>query len=360
MTLRSLIPLVPLLLLATAALTLLRLWLRGGERRRLFGEAHGIGCSLSEEFGISVLCSGVSAPEQVAALLATEYTRLEVIVVLDARDRPEAFAALVARYRMIRVEWRGSTEFPNEGIRALWRSRRRSCRRFVLVDRQQGEAGLFRQRGGRREERTIRIGDWNAAAAVSAYDYLLPLEGGQTLLADAVPRLVAELGAVVPPRCGVRSLTGSRIRIVEREYAAAAGGFGAPIWRTLPRSRRITLWEPLACCSHHPQPLPEEGEFPVEHAVFDNRPPRPADGSRNPLQFPALAAAAALTATAAAAAAGWWIAAACCATAAVAAGVLLLARQSVLRASHGRCLHLSASPRRARRRRRRGESSFGR
>jgi len=135
------IGLLVLLCAVVAAVCLfLRAVLRGRDKRSLLRNAHGIGSSMSEDFGISVLCSGIDVPERIEALLVSEYTRFEVIVVIDAAGFPEEFAVLTARYRMIRVEWQGSQELRTTGVRSLWRSRRRSCRRLVLVDRPQGTA----------------------------------------------------------------------------------------------------------------------------------------------------------------------------------------------------------------------------
>lgn len=230
--------LVSLCAVVVAACLFLRAVLRGRNKRLLLAHAHGIGSSLSEEFGISVLCSGVDAPERIEALLASEYTRFEVIVVLDASAFPEEFAQLTSRYRMIRVEWHESQELNAPEIRSLWRSRRRSCRRLVLVDRPQGVIG-------RSDD---AVADWNAAAAVAAYDYLLPLSGQVCLLSDAVTRLVAELGEYpVGTIVAVRSRVGVPVSLIARDTVADACGFGASLWRCVPLRNRVELWEPLAC-----------------------------------------------------------------------------------------------------------------
>ncbi len=221
-----------------AACLVLRLVLRGRDKRLLLRDAHGIGSSLSEEIGISVLCSGIDTPERIDALLGSEYTRFEVIVVLDAGGFPEEFAHLSARYRMIRVEWHGSQEFPTAGIRSLWRSRRRSCRRLVLVDRPQRAGGTAAESS---------VADWNAAASVAAYDYLLPLDGRTALLPDAVMRLVAELGEHPAGAVDVvRSHIGIPVALIARDVVMEAGGFGKRLLRQIPRRKRLELWEPLA------------------------------------------------------------------------------------------------------------------
>ena len=327
---------VLLLLLATlaaAACLLLRAVRRGRDKRRLLRQAHGIGCSLSEEFGISALCSGIERPERIDALLASEYTRFEVIVVLDAGSDPDAFTRLVTRYRMIRVEWNGSQEFPQTGIRSLWRSRRRSCRRLVLVDRPQGlplfASPMRRYYPGRRRspalpDREQRFADWNAAASVAAYDYLLPLAGGVALLPDAVTRLVAELGehpAGALQR--VQSPLGVPVELLARDWLLDCGGFGAHRPQRLSRRQRITLWEPLACCA-------------------DRQQARHRDRQLARLLRIALAAACAVTA--AAAATGHWSGAATAATLALAAAALLCARHAVQHLSEQTCTALREHP----------------
>ncbi len=281
-----------------AACFVLRSVVRGRNKRLLLRDAHGIGSSLSEEIGISVLCSGLDAPERIDALLSSEYTRFETIVVLDAGGFPEEFAQLTARYRMIRVEWHGSQEFPAAGIRSLWRSRRRSCRRLVLVDRPQRADGTVSEGS---------VADWNAAAAVAAYDYLLPLDGRTALLPDAVIRLVAELGE---HRAGavdvVQSRIGMPVALIARDVVIEADGFGKRLLRRVPRQRRLELWEPLACRADR-----TEAAKRVRMEKFVLR----------------AALIAAFIVTGWAAAAGYWTGAAVTATVAVVAGAAAFGRQ---------------------------------
>lgn len=219
---------------AAAACAALCRIVRARNKRLLLSGAHGIACDAPEGIGLSVLCSGVRDQERIEELLSVEYARYEVVVVLDARRYPAEFEGLVARYRMIRVEWKPSEEFPVRGVRSLGRSRKRCFRRLVLVDRAQD---------------TIE-GDLNAAAAVSTYDYVLPLCAGMRLLPGAVERLAAELGEH-PPRAValVRTWVGGRAALVGREALADAGGFSPKLVRRIPRRRRLVLWEPLLTTS---------------------------------------------------------------------------------------------------------------
>ena len=128
-------------------------------------------------------------------------------MVLDARRHAAEFAALTARYRMIRVEWVCSGELEVSGVRALGRSRRRCFRRLVLVDR----------------ARDSEAGDFDAAASVATYDYLLPVRAGCFLLPGSVERLVAELGEGRPGSLDlIRSPLGEPAALLSREAVVAA------------------------------------------------------------------------------------------------------------------------------------------
>lgn len=130
-------PILLLLFAATAACVgaLLPLISRARSKRLLLNAVRRASSDAPDGIGISVLCSGVTDAAQIENLLSPEYSRYEVIVVLDARRHAAEFAALTARYRMIRVEWVCSGELEVSGVRALGRSRRRCFRRLVLVDR---------------------------------------------------------------------------------------------------------------------------------------------------------------------------------------------------------------------------------
>ena len=208
-----------LLLAAVAAAALALLWLvvRGHNKRLLLAGSHAVASDTPGGIGISVLCSGVHAQEQVENLLSAEYAHYEVIVVLDSLRYPVEFAAFTARYRMIRVEYALSEELPVTGVRALGRSRKRRFRRLVLVDRAQDTPA----------------GDFDAAAEVAAYDYVLPVREGQFLLPDAVVRLVAE------------ARIGEPAVLLSREAVVAAGGFARRPGKAVPWRRRRSLWEPV-------------------------------------------------------------------------------------------------------------------
>lgn len=205
-------PILLLLFAATAACVgaLLPLISRARSKRLLLNAVRRASSDAPDGIGISVLCSGVTDAAQIENLLSPEYSRYEVIVVLDARRHAAEFAALTARYRMIRVEWVCSGELEVSGVRALGRSRRRCFRRLVLVDR----------------ARDSEAGDFDAAASVATYDYLLPSRQDVSCCPGSVERLVAELGEGRPGSLDlIRSPLGEPRRLVEPRGGGRGGRF---------------------------------------------------------------------------------------------------------------------------------------
>lgn len=268
-------PILLLLFAATAACVgaLLPLISRARSKRLLLNAVRRASSDAPDGIGISVLCSGVTDAAQIENLLSPEYSRYEVIVVLDARRHAAEFAALTARYRMIRVEWVCSGELEVSGVRALGRSRRRCFRRLVLVDR----------------ARDSEAGDFDAAASVATYDYLLPFAPGCFLLPRKRRAARRRTGRRPAGKPRPHTLApGRTAALLSREAVVAAGGFGMRPLRGIPRCRRRMLWEPLLAA--------------------------PRSGVRMPGRLRGLAAASLAAAFAAAAAAGWWTSAAALAT----------------------------------------------
>ena len=114
-------PILLLLFAATAACVgaLLPLISRARSKRLLLNAVRRASSDAPDGIGISVLCSGVTDAAQIENLLSPEYSRYEVIVVLDARRHAAEFAALTARYHMIRVEWVCSGELEVSGAGAF-------------------------------------------------------------------------------------------------------------------------------------------------------------------------------------------------------------------------------------------------
>lgn len=314
-----------LLAVAVAAVTVLWLVVRGRNKRLLLAASHATAGDAPDGIGISVLCSGVRTQEQVENLLSVEYARYEVVVVLDSLRYPAEFAALSTRYHMIRVEYALSEELPVPGVRALGRSRKRRFRRLVLVDRVQDTPD----------------GDFDAAAGVAAYDYVLPVREGQYLLPGAVGRLVAEVGEQGAGTCDfVRSRIGEPASLLSREAVVAAGGFAARAGKNVPRRRRRNLWEPVF---HKPQTVPHSAPQPVSQSMPQSAPYSAPQSASQPVPKPrsGLRAVAALLLAAAIVAAVWtgrWPAAAVLVTAALVwcvAGCVSLALSDIADARTG-------------------------
>lgn len=220
--------------------------LRARDRRLLVAAARTAYSDAPDGIGISVLCSGVTDPAQLENLLSSEYSRYEVVVVLDSRRQAAEFAALIARYRMIRVEWTFAGELEVTG-----------CGRWGV--RASGASGGWCSSIACS---TVLRAISTPAAAVATYDYLLPVGRGQCLLPGTVERLVAELGSEPPGSLDlVRSHLGEPAALLSREALVAAGGFGMRPLRGIPRSRRRTLWEPLLAPSEARRSLPRRWLF---------------------------------------------------------------------------------------------------
>lgn len=227
-------PILLLLFAATAACVgaLLPLISRARSKRLLLNAVRRASSDAPDGIGISVLCSGVTDAAQIENLLSPEYSRYEVIVVLDARRHAAEFAALTARYRMIRVEWVCSGELEVSGVRALGRSRRRCFRRLVLVDR----------------ARDSEAGDFDAAASVATYDYLLPVRAGCFLLPRKRRAARRRTGRRPAGKPRPHTLAPGRTRrLVEPRGGGRGGRFRDAPAAGIPRCRRRMLWEPLAC-----------------------------------------------------------------------------------------------------------------
>ncbi len=217
---------------AVAGAALLRLCRvrRAYSRRRLWRTLSGAVAASFDGPGISVVASGAADAEQIAGLLAAEYARYEVVLVLDARRRTALFRETVARYRMIAVDCRLSEELPVPQIRGLYRSRLRCFRRLVLIDC-----------ASSRTEVAL-----DAAVGVASYDWLLPVYGGRRLVPGAVERLAAEAGD--GPAGSIESIesgVGEPAVLVARDRVVAEGGFRRGLCRRIPRTRRRRLYEPL-------------------------------------------------------------------------------------------------------------------
>lgn len=216
---------------AAAGAALLRLGRveRACRRRQLWRTLSGAVAASFDGPGISIVACGATDLRQIADLLAAEYARCEVVLVLDSR-RTSLFRETVARYRMISVDCPLSEELPVPQVRALYRSRLRCFRRLVLVDC-----------ASSRTEVAL-----DAAAGVASYDWLLPVCGGRQLVPGAVERLAAEAGdAPAGSIESIESRVGEPAVLVARDRVVDEGGFRRGLCRRIPRARRRRIYEPL-------------------------------------------------------------------------------------------------------------------
>lgn len=224
MFLISLIVLLLCLGAASGALWLVFSAVRAEGKRRLVVGARGVLSGVPDGTGISALCSDVWSCEQLENLLAVEYPRYEIVVVLDAQRRREAFATILERYFLIRVNYAGGGELPVVGVRGLYRSRRRCFRRLMLVDKAE----------------TSPEDDFNAAAGVATYEYLLPVHEGQLLVPGGIERLVIELSEQQAGELDlIQTVGGTPAALFSRRLVVQSGGFGRSLSRSFVRRRRI-------------------------------------------------------------------------------------------------------------------------
>lgn len=203
---------------------------RGDNRRRMFEPSYRAICDGIDGAGISVICLDATA-DTIASLLASEYERFEVIVLLDSMRDPDLAAALTERYSLVCVDHipTGEPVSPTV-VRRLCRSRRRRFRRLTVMDIIPHSEGC----------------DADAAVDIAVGDYVALLKGGACLLPGATERIAAEIAAArVRPR-EVGSRIGIDFAAFLRDDVVSGGGFASGKRHFCRRRDRITLCEPLA------------------------------------------------------------------------------------------------------------------
>lgn len=224
---RWVVALVSVAICVVALAALWRLWRGRREGEWLRGRMAGF-CDAADGAGISLLYTGIRDAGEAAELLSEEYARYEAIVVADGQEEAPLVEELKRRYALAAVDYRPGHELPVFGVRGLYRSQSRGSRRLVLIDR----------------ERSAETDDWDAAAEVASFDWLLPLRSGQRLLPAGLCRLAAEVDR--DARRTVRvviSTVGEPALLIVWEELAAAGGFSPRLLRSVHRSRRRRIGE---------------------------------------------------------------------------------------------------------------------
>jgi hypothetical protein len=189
------------------------------------------GCCESLGFvGCSAICSGVRGIARIEELLGQEYDRYEVIITIDAEQYPEEFRAIISHYRMIRVNCSRSEELPSAAIRNLYRSRQRSFRRLILLDKPHSDI----------------YGDLDAAAIVASYNYLLPVGPTTHLCNKAIESIAITLSEQDFHSIGLLHAVASDTYIFCRDVVINNGGFSPHIVRQIPRSAQLQTYTPIA------------------------------------------------------------------------------------------------------------------
>ena len=194
------------------------------------------------EPGVSLLVDWDGDPRALEQLLALDYLRYEVVVVGNVQSDGR-LARLAERYAMIEMGAPVVEESLQHSPRRLYRSRRRSYRRLIVVDTG-AEAVAERM---------------DCALAVRSYDLVVAVERGVRLAADALRVLVwracdSSAQAVCATLAAGRGVGGlltdiwsfmgwrqGCIALMDGDVVVAAGGFSAAHRRRHPKFTPHTL-----------------------------------------------------------------------------------------------------------------------
>ncbi|WP_276722407.1 MFS transporter [Alistipes sp.] len=204
--------------------------LRARNKRRLLSRMFGVVSDSPDFIGISAICHDIDSVSQVADLLDVEYASYELLVVMDARLKPELFHEMLRHYRMMRVDYHPFEACSQLGVRGFYRSQTRGVNRLTLLDQMEAFSAVSS----------------DAAVRAASYDYILPIGRNLRLKRGAIDRLAMEL-AVHPIHSisFVRTAVGPSLRLYAREYVGRLGRFDRADGYELSRKERITLYEPL-------------------------------------------------------------------------------------------------------------------
>lgn len=184
---------------------------RGVEKERLMMMSQASSCAPVGNIGVSLICAEPSGVDAVSAMLGTTYPMSEVIVVVDSVRDMETAAAIVGCYGLVAVDYEPCGSLHVAGVRRLYRSRCRACRRLVMLDMAHGNLSAM----------------YDAAAGVASYDYLLPVPCGATVRPYAAGRMASEAGLYGSYSvAAVRSTLGAPLVMVALEPLVGSGGFG--------------------------------------------------------------------------------------------------------------------------------------
>lgn len=151
--------------------------LRARNKRRLLSRMFGVVSDSPDFIGISAICHDIDSVSQVADLLDVEYASYELLVVMDARLKPELFHEMLRHYRMMRVDYHPFEACSQLGVRGFYRSQTRGVNRLTLLDQMEAFSAVSS----------------DAAVRAASYDYILPIGRNLRLKRGAIDRLAMEL-----------------------------------------------------------------------------------------------------------------------------------------------------------------------
>lgn len=178
------------------------------------------GCNDAMGFiGCSIITHNTYLITDIEQLLSSEYSRYEVILLLDSTHQEEHIARIIKHYRLTRV----NHPLPEESalpISNLYRSTRREYRRLVLIDC----------------DTTTPYAAMNAAISFASFDYIIPLKPHTALLPYAIETIATTLSD--KQERNIELLYSDTIApcfVFQRDGLLAHGGLSNDIARRVPK-----------------------------------------------------------------------------------------------------------------------------
>ena len=129
--------------------------LRARNKRRLLSRMFGVVSDSPDFIGISAICHDIDSVSQVADLLDVEYASYELLVVMDARLKPELFHEMLRHYRMMRVDYPSVRSLFSVGCTRILPLPDAGCQ---SSDAARSDGGVFRRFVGcGRASRVVRL-----------------------------------------------------------------------------------------------------------------------------------------------------------------------------------------------------------
>ena len=174
--------------------------------------------------GCSIITHDTFRITDIEQLLSSEYSRCEVILLLNGSRQAEHISRIIKHYRLTRVN-NPSPEEATLLISNLYRSTRREYRRLVLIDC----------------DTTNPYAAINAAINFASFDYIIPLLPHTTLLPHAIDTIASTLSDRREENIElIYNNTIAPCFVFQRDGLLGNGGLSDDIVRRLPR-RSILL-----------------------------------------------------------------------------------------------------------------------